>query len=130
MRRLMLKIVAMAALGVVPVGEAAAQGVLRIAMTAADIPLTPGQTDQGGEGQRFLGYTAYDSLILWDLSRADKASELMPGLATSWAVDAVDKTRWIFKIREGVRFHDGSEFTAEAAAWNFDKLLKTFFSLN
>lgn len=56
--------------------QSAAQGVLRIAMTAADVPLTTGLTNQGGEGQRFMGYTAYDSLILWDLSRSDRASEL------------------------------------------------------
>ncbi len=36
-------------------------------MTASDIPLTTGQTDQGGEGQRFMGYTVYNSLIEWDL---------------------------------------------------------------
>ena len=33
-------------------------------MTAADIPLTTGQADQGGEGQRFMVYTVYDSLVL------------------------------------------------------------------
>jgi len=124
MRKLMLAFTAISALGAMAPGGAVAQGVLRIAMTAGDIPLATGQTDQGGEGQRFMGYTAYDSLILWDLSRADRPSVLMPGLATSWTVDAVDKTKWTFKIREGVRFHDGSTFTAEAAAWNFDKLLK------
>ena len=124
MRGHMLAFTAIAALGAATPDHAAAQGVLRIAMTASDVPLATGQTDQGGEGQRFMGYTAYDSLILWDLSRADKPSELVPGLATSWNVDPNDKTKWIFKIREGVKFHDGSEFTAEAAAWNFDKLLK------
>ena len=45
-------------------------------MTAADIPLTTGQTDQGGEGMRFIGYTLYDSLIEWDLTSANKASTL------------------------------------------------------
>lgn len=102
---------------------AAAQGTLRIGMTAADIPLTTGQTDQGGEGMRFMGYTVYDSLIEWDLTSADKPSVLIPGLATEWSVDAEDKTKWIFKLREGVTFHDGSPFTAEVAVWNFDKLL-------
>ena len=34
---------------------ASAQGTLRIGMTASDIPLTTGQTDQGGEGMRFMG---------------------------------------------------------------------------
>jgi peptide/nickel transport system substrate-binding protein len=45
---------------------ASAQGVLRIGMTASDIPLTTGQSDQGAEGMRFLGYTVYDGLINWD----------------------------------------------------------------
>ncbi len=104
--------------------SAFAQGTLRIGMTASDIPLTTGQTDQGGEGMRFMGYTVYDALINWDLSSADKPSDLKPGLATAWAVDGSDKTKWTFTLREGVKFHDGSEFTAEAVVWNLDKLLK------
>src|ERR1700688_4975694 len=104
-------------------GTALAQGTLRIGMTAADIPLTTGQTDNGGEGMRFMGYTVYDALVNWDLSSADKASDIVPGLATSWSVDAADKTRWTFKIRDGVTFHDGSAFTAQSAVWNFEKLL-------
>jgi ABC-type transport system substrate-binding protein len=94
-------------------------------MTASDIPLTTGQTDNGGEGMRFLGYTVYDGLINWDLSSAELASDLVPGLATSWAVDATDKTKWTFKLRPGVKFHDGSDFTADAVVWNLDKLLKS-----
>src|SRR5580693_2624916 len=104
----------MIALGSVP---AFAQGTLRIGMTAADIPLTTGQTDQGGEGKRFMGYTLYDALINWDLSSADKPSGLVPGLATSWKVDAADKTRWLFTLRQGVKFHDGSDFKADAVVW-------------
>src|ERR1700722_19665321 len=105
------------------VGPASAQGVLRIGMTASDIPLTTGQTDQGAEGMRFLGYTVYDGLINWDLSSAEKPSDLVPGLATSWTTDSSDKKKWIFKLREGVRFHDGSAFDAAAVVWNLDKLL-------
>ncbi|MHC1551145.1 ABC transporter substrate-binding protein [Phyllobacterium sp. K27] len=101
-----------------------AAGTLRIGMTASDIPLTTGQTDQGGEGQRFMGYTVYDSLVEWDLSKADKPSGLAPGLAISWAVDATDKTKWTFKLRPGVKFHDGSALTADSIVWNLDKLLK------
>ncbi|MFN8760093.1 MAG: ABC transporter substrate-binding protein, partial [Tagaea sp.] len=104
-------------------GAALAQGTLRIGMTASDIPLTTGQPDQGGEGQRFTGYTLYDALINWDLSSADKPSGLVPGLATSWAVDATDKTKWTFRLRENVKFHDGSTFDANAVVWNLDKLL-------
>ncbi|MEA2963109.1 MAG: peptide/nickel transport system substrate-binding protein, partial [Alphaproteobacteria bacterium] len=117
---------AASAITVLTFNTASAQGTLRIGMTASDIPLTTGQTDQGGEGMRFMGYTVYDGLINWDLSSFDKPSDLVPGLATSYGVDPADasKNKWIFKIREGVKFHDGSEFTADTAVWNFDKLLK------
>ncbi|WP_035025257.1 ABC transporter substrate-binding protein [Gemmobacter nectariphilus] len=101
---------------------ALAQGTLRVGMTASDIPLTTGQTDQGGEGMRFMGYTVYDALINWDLTSADKPSGLIPGLATEWGVGA-DQLTWTFKLRQGAKFHDGSEFDAAAAVWNFDKLL-------
>src|SRR4051812_11738629 len=87
-------------------GSALAAGTLRIGMTASDIPLTTGQTDQGGEGMRLRGYTVYDGLVNWDLSNYDKPSDLTPGLAASYGVDPADasKTRWVFKLREGVKF--------------------------
>ena len=66
---------------------ASAETVLRIGMTAADIPRTLGQPDQGFEGNRFTGLTMYDALTMWDLSSADKASVMIPGLATEWKVD-------------------------------------------
>ena len=94
-------------------------------MTASDIPLTTGQTDNGGEGQRFIGYTLYDSLVEWDLSRSDRPESLIPGLATAWTVDPADKTKWTFKLREGVKYHDGSAFDAASVVWNLDKLLKS-----
>ena len=73
-------------------GALAQEKVLRIAMTAADIPRTLGQPDQGFEGNRFTGIPIYDSLTQWDLSKADAPSVLIEGLATAWAVDAKDKT--------------------------------------
>jgi hypothetical protein len=95
---------------------------LRIAMTAADIPRTLGQPDQGFEGNRFTGIPMYDSLTHWDLSRSDAPSVLIPGVATAWAVDAKDKTKWVFKLRKGVKFHDGSDFDADAVVWNVRKV--------
>ena len=68
-------------------------GVVRIGMTAADIPYTPGQPDQGGEGYRFIGYQMYDALINWDLSQGDRLPDLVPGLAESWEVSKTDNTK-------------------------------------
>src|SRR6201986_5493858 len=107
-----------AALAAVLARPASADTVLRIGMTAGDIPRTSGQPDQGFEGNRFTGLTMYDALTMWDLSSADKASIMIPGLATEWAVDATDKTKWVFKLRPGVTFHDGSPFNADAVVWN------------
>ncbi|MGL4494881.1 MAG: ABC transporter substrate-binding protein [Beijerinckiaceae bacterium] len=105
-------------------GTALAQEkVLRIGMTAADIPKTNGQPDQGFEGNRFTGIPMFDALTHWDLSSADKASVLIPGLATEWKVDDTDKTKWTFKLRPGIKFHDGSAFNADAVVWNVQKVL-------
>jgi peptide/nickel transport system substrate-binding protein len=101
---------------------AQAQGNLRVGMTANDVPLTWGQPDNGFEGYRFMGLLVYDALINWDLTSADKPSGLIPGLAESWEVDKADQTKWVFKLRRGVKFHDGSDFNADAVVFNMDRL--------
>jgi peptide/nickel transport system substrate-binding protein len=98
---------------------AAADGTLRVAMTAGDIPVTTGNPDQGFEGYRFVGYNLYDALLLWDLSKADRPSEIKPGLATSYDVDPNDHKRWIVHLRHDVKFHDGCKFDADAVLFNF-----------
>jgi peptide/nickel transport system substrate-binding protein len=45
------------------------------------------------------------------LTHVDENARLIPGLAVSWK--ALNPTTWEFRLRRGVRFHDGSEFTAE-----------------
>ncbi|WP_460783708.1 ABC transporter substrate-binding protein [Microbacterium tumbae] len=48
------------------------------------------------------------------LNRDPETSELVPELATAW--EQVDDTNWAFTLREGVTFHDGTDFNAQAAA--------------
>jgi len=96
-----------------------AGGTLTVAMTAGDVPVTTGNPDQGFEGYRFVGYNLYDGLLLWDLSKSDKPSEIRPGLATSYEADPSDNKRWIVHLRHGVKWHDGCEFGADDVVWNF-----------
>ena len=96
---------------------------LRIAMTLADIPATDGAPDQGTEGIRFMGYTMYDPLVAWDRSSATAPAKLVPGLATKWYQDPADPTKWIFELRQGVKFHDGSDFNADAVIFSIDRAL-------
>src|SRR6201987_3737933 len=94
---------------------------LRIAMTASDIPTTTGIPNNGGEGFRFLGFPAFDGLIDWDFTRPDQIAGLTPGLPASWKIDESDHTRWVFSLRDGVTFHDGSALTADSVIWNLDR---------
>src|ERR1700732_3873284 len=96
-----------------------AESALTVAMTAGDIPLTTGNPDQGFEGFRFVGWSLYDALSNWDLSRRDAPSDIKPGLATEWHVDPANPKRWIYTLRQGVKWHDGCDFTADDVVWNF-----------
>lgn len=102
---------------------AQAETVLRVAMTLSDLPALGGQPDQGGEGWRFVGCTLFETLVNWDLSSADRPSRMIPGLAQSWTTDPADRRRWLFTLRAGVRFHDGSAFNADSLVWNMQKLM-------
>src|SRR6201985_649978 len=108
----------MAQLGLQP---AQAETTLRIAMTASDIPTATGMPNNGFEGMRFLGYPIFEALVLWDLTRTDQLAPLRPGLAEKWEQDPSDSKTWIFHLRHGVKFHDGTDFNADAVIWNLDR---------
>src|SRR5271168_3990799 len=101
-----------------------AETTLRIAMTASDIPTTTGMPNNGFEGMRFLGYPIFEGLVLWDLTRADRLAGLRPGLAEKYEQAGDDKKTWIFHLRHGVKFHDGTDFNADAVIWNLDRYFK------
>src|SRR6195952_5488854 len=75
---------------------AAPSQVLRIAMTASDLPTVTGIPNNGGEGFRFLGYPAYDGVVNWDYTNVNQTADAIPGLFESWIVDPGNPTRWIF----------------------------------
>ncbi len=103
----------------------AQETVVRFGISMADVPLTTGQPDRGAGAYKFTGFTIYDPLVAWEMDVSNRPGKLIPGLATEWKVDDSDKTLWVFKLRPGVKFHDGSSFSADAVIWNFDKVFDT-----
>jgi peptide/nickel transport system substrate-binding protein len=66
-------------------------------------------------------FNTYDSLVR--PIRLGAQLLVRPWLAESWTASADAKT-WTFKLRKGVKFHDGSELTAADVAFSMDRMLK------
>lgn len=54
------------------------------------------------------------------LVRVDKNGRVHPWLAERWTV-LPDQSTILFRLRRGVKFHDGTDFNAHAAKWNLDR---------
>src|SRR5207249_10578341 len=52
--------------------------------------------------------------------------EIVPMLATSWQITDGGRT-YTFKLRQGVVFHDGTPFNADAVKFNFERMLDKSF---
>src|SRR5262249_48342353 len=60
-------------------------------------------------------------LIFDTLTILDDNGQPQPRLALSWSHSDDYKT-WTFKLRPGVKFHDGTPYNAEAVAWNYARM--------
>jgi peptide/nickel transport system substrate-binding protein len=96
-------------------GEVAAGGNVRVALiqpTTAPNPLLV--QDEGGAG--LLGSTGEF------LSFSNAKLELEPRLAEEWTPND-DGSEWTFKIRQGVKFHNGATLVADDVVQTFEKLI-------
>jgi peptide/nickel transport system substrate-binding protein len=67
--------------------------------------------------ERFVLYLVFNTLV-----GLDKSFNIVPELARSWQVSA-DGKRVTFQLQRGVKFHDGTDFNAEAVKWNIERVL-------
>ncbi|WP_227940139.1 glutathione ABC transporter substrate-binding protein [Alkalihalobacillus deserti] len=96
------------------VTEGAEGGDLVIAQLSDAVAIDPhGSNDTPSSN---VAYNIYESLV-----KSDENMELQPGLATSW--EEIDDTTWEFVLREGVKFHDGSDFNANVVKANIERVL-------
>jgi peptide/nickel transport system substrate-binding protein len=90
-------------------------GTLRVAWEA-DVPgldphLSPGIQAWHVEGNLFNSLLTIDAQLNY-----------VPDLAESW--DALEGGRvYVFHLRRGVKFHDGTDFDAEAVRWNYQRIM-------
>lgn len=85
--------------------------IIRVAEQVPNL-ITPGAWD----GQAFsLNSSIYDYLVEMDAS----TGELVPALATEWS--SPDGIIWTFNLRKGVKFHDGSDFTAHDVKFTIER---------
>ena len=94
--------------------EAAAGGDLIIAELSDASSLDP-------HGSNDVPSSNIQSNLYETLVNRDANGELVPGLAESWT--QVDDLTWEFKLKQGVTFHDGEAFNADAVKASFDRLL-------
>ena len=83
--------------------------------TAADPVVLDGALVSDGESLR-----AIDQMFEGLVTLKEGSTEVVPGLAESWEADPAG-TAWTFHLRDGVKFHDGTDFNAEAVCFNFDR---------
>jgi peptide/nickel transport system substrate-binding protein len=107
------------------------------APTATEAPKPTEAPKKGGGGTMVVGRGG-DSVLLDAAAATDGESwrvamemveplvrlegtstKVIPWLAESW--DSADGLTWVFHLRKGVKFHDGTDFNATAVKWNFDR---------
>jgi len=93
-------------------------GTLRVEMRAQVRTLDP--ADVAATPEEALARDKLGSLVFDSLVRTDEAGRPQPNLAISWQHDA-DWMHWQFRLRVGVRFHDGSPMTPSAVAMSLQE---------
>lgn len=112
MRLLKLTVAALAAALMAVPATVSAAGELTIALASEPSSIDPHFHNLGPNNA--LARVIFDRLIM-----PDETQKLRPGLAVSWK--PIDDTTWEFKLRKGVKFHDGSPFTADDVVFTFQR---------
>ena len=92
---------------------ASAENVLRWTSQGDALTLDPHSQNEGPTN-------SMNSLIYESLVSRNYELVLEPELAESWEAGA---DGWTFKLREGVKFHDGADFTAEDVVFSFERAM-------
>ncbi|MGH7384071.1 MAG: ABC transporter substrate-binding protein, partial [Candidatus Rokuibacteriota bacterium] len=99
-------------------GDAWAQGgALRVGLPSIPTSLDPATVLDGPIS--VIARQVFDTLVQY----RDGSSDIEPGLASQWAVSR-DGLAWTFRLREGVRFQDGTALTAQHVVDSLDRIIQ------
>jgi peptide/nickel transport system substrate-binding protein len=93
----------------------------------AEIPWMDPHIAFGGTNKRVVTLV-YEGLVVRDRTNPapGKSPPLVGQLATSWSISP-DGLVYTFKLREGIKFHDGTPFNADAVVFNFRRIIDPSF---
>jgi peptide/nickel transport system substrate-binding protein len=98
-------------------GSAVAQSVpLKVGLPSIPVALDPATALEGPIP--FISRQVFDTLVQY----REGSSDIEPGLAVSWSVSR-DGLSWTFRIRDGIRFHDGTLLTSRQVAESLDRIV-------
>ena len=98
-------------------GLAGAQGgMLRVALPALPATMDPALAAEASSG--LVARQVFDGLLQY----REGSSDVEPGLATQWQVSR-DGLTWSFRLRDSVRFHDGTPLSAAGVAASLERVL-------
>ena len=100
------------------IGIASAKGTLVYGSSGDASRLDPGDVTDGESIQRMDNI--FEGLLEYEAGTTD----IKPCLATSWEA-STDGTEIVFKLRKGVKFHDGTDFNADAVVFSFARQYDT-----
>ncbi len=107
MRKLAMMLAAFALVGALASAQTLVVG-------SSGLPVTMDLPQDGNS--LIVQYQVAEPLVLYEPG----TTTITEGLATSWEANE-DSTVWTFHLRDGVTFHDGTPFNAEAVKFNFDR---------
>lgn len=97
--------------------EAAADAPIEVVVVQNADPAVLDPQKAGGSAGGNIIFNIFNGLT----KQSEDMKEVLPSLATEWY--AVDDVTWEFKLREGVKFHNGEDFTASAVKYTVERML-------
>lgn len=91
-------------------------GTLRVALAESDLPTMDPHMHNLRTGI-ITFYHLFDNLGV----RNQETLVIEPWLAESWTI--VEPTKWEMKLKQGVKFHNGDDFTAATVKWNWERII-------